>query len=106
MFGMLLKCIYVVTCGFNYQIPDLCVNSNDQTWNLLLPQPCSPILVFHLNSGTPPYHYLLGSTVESLASLSISLRLKLSVRLVCLLRLVRYESCDLFLTPIECESLP
>ena len=44
---------------------------------LLLPQPFSPILVFHLNSGTPPHHYLLGSIVESLAPLSISLRLKL-----------------------------
>ena len=45
--------------------------------DLLLPQPFSPILVFHLNSGTPPHHYLLGSIVESLAPLSISLHLKL-----------------------------
>ena len=48
---------------------------------LLLPQPVSPILVFYLNSGTPPYHNLLESTVESLASWSLSLRLKLIARL-------------------------
>ena len=64
------------------------VDLQDQVYNrlkyqkiLLLPQPVSPILVFYLNSGTPPYHNLLESTVESLASWSLSLRLKLIARL-------------------------
>ena len=70
---------------------------------VLLPQPVSPILVFYLNSGTPPYHNLLESTVESLASWSLSLRLKLIARLFdCFVQLSL--SRVVFLVPFEYEN--
>ena len=67
----------------------------------------SPILVFHLKSGTPPYLYFPESTVESLASLRLSLRLKLNVLLIaCFVQFNMSRVVWLFLMPIECKSLP
>ena len=64
-----------------------------------------PDFSFHLNSGTPPLHCLLGSIVESLAPLSISLHLRLISRLcVCFVQSSRVAWS--VLVPVEHEFLP
>ena len=49
---------------------------------LLLPQPVSPILVFYLNSGTPPCHLLLKPTDWKFGVLELILCLKSIARLL------------------------
>ena len=69
------NCFLLLICCRNALFEHFC-----SVWNMLLPQPASPILVFYVNSGTPPYHWLLKPTGWKFGVLKLILCLILIAR--------------------------